>query len=113
MMDLLGWENWRNWTEQFEKKHAKPWSQAEILERVRRLERLHWTWALATGAVTVLGAIMLPADRVMGCAGIFFGLLLTVATKLASSVSLSAYHILWDLRKSEEEAVRKLEIEDL
>lgn len=112
-MDLLGWENWRNWADQFEKKHANPWTQAEILERVKRLEKLHWTWCAAGIVLSALGGGILPINAVIGCFVIILGVMLISATKLASSNALCTFQILWDMRKREDEAVRESEIQDL
>lgn len=121
MMDSMGWRSWRNWPEQFEKKHAKSWSEAEILEQVRRLETVHWAAIAASAAAEILGALALiiglayrnPITGMAGCTTILIGCLITFNVMAANSSYLSAYHILWDIRKSEEEAVRRSEIEDL
>ena len=121
MMDLLGWENWKNWSDQLEKKHASSWSKAEILERIRRLEALHWKTIIAGGAIWSLGFSLLfisfssgnTPTSVAGGTAIVVGLLLMLGAKLASTTCLCTYHILWDIRRGEEESIRKSEIEDL
>ncbi len=113
MIDLLGWENWRNWTDQFEQKHTSSWTQEEILERVQRLERRHWTWSVLGIVLSALGGGFVAVDPAVGCLGLIVGSLLVIGTKLASSNALCTYHILWDIRKCEDEAVLKSEIQDL
>ena len=113
MMDLLGWENWKNWTDQFEQKHTRSWTQEEILERVRRLEKRHWAWCALGIALSVLGGGVAPFHAVIGFFVIITGNLLVIGTKLASSNALCTFHILWDIRKREDEAIRKSEIQDL
>ena len=113
MMDLLGWENWKNWTDQFEQKHASSWTQEEILERVRRLERLYWSWCVPGIVLSALGGGVAPIHPAIGCIFLMIGGLLVFGTKLASSNALCTFHILWDIRKREDEAVRKSEIQDL
>lgn len=112
-MDLLGWENWRNWTDQFEQKHTSSWTQQELLERVRRLERLHWTWCIIGVVLSALGGGVAVIHPVIGFLGVITGCQLVIGTKLASSNALCTFHILWDIRKREDEAVRKLEVQDL
>lgn len=127
MMDLLGWENWKNWTDQFEQKHANSWTQAEILERVRRLERLHWSWSavgigftavggavnMAGCALSSVGGTLSPLLAWQGCLLIIAGFVSLFGTKLASSNALCTYHLLWDMRRREDEAVQRSEIQDL
>ena len=126
MMDLLGWENWRNWTDQFEQKHANSWTQAEILERVRRLERLHWSWTVAGlvetaiggaftvgGALGAVGGVLTPILAWLGLSLLILGFMVTSMTKLASSNALCTYHLLWDMRRRDDEAVQRSEIQDL
>ena len=112
-MDLLGFENYKNWTEQFEKKHATSWTQEEILERVRRLERLYWKWTVLCCVLPIIGGVLWFFHPVLGSLLLLYGILIAIVVKLASSNALCVYHILWDIRKGEDEAVRKSEIEDL
>ncbi len=113
MMDLLGWEKWKNWHEQFEQSHVNSWTQAEILERVRRLERLHWSWCILGIVLTTVGAGLAPFQAGAGCMLVIVGSVLVIGTKLASSNALCTYHILWDIRRRDDEAVRNSEIQDL
>jgi len=113
MMDLLGWENWKNWTDQFEQKHAGSWTEEEILERVRGLERRHWAWCVTGIVVAATGGAAAVFSPVAGCMSVLTGFLLVIGTKLASSNALCTFHLLWDMRKREEEAVRVSEVQDL
>ena len=63
--------------------------------------------------LSAFGGGVAPIHTVMGCFILIIGFLTIYGTKLASSNALCTFHILWDIRKREDEAVRKSEVQDL
>ena len=117
MMDLLGsgnLTNFRNWTGQFEQKHKSSWSEAEILEHIKSLEKQHRIGLATAVLLVVLGGVLCSFfNIVIGFGFPLLGLFQGFATKLISSNTLCTFHILWDQSKRENEAITKSEIQDL
>lgn len=108
------------WAEGFEIAHKTSWTAEDILEKVRKIETSYLVWERFLTIVTLIGFAIVVLGGVYGTIFALEGLFVALVGQMfrchaidRCSQKICMYHLLWDMRKREEEAVLNSEIQDL
>lgn len=108
------------WKEGFELGHKASWTSEEILEEVQKIEKTLIVWERSTSIGSFIGLFMIVLGvefgtiyALLGLSGALVGQMTRFHAITDSSQKICMLHLLWDMRKREEEAVLNSEIQDL